>query len=144
MASIIGVTIIGVLVELLLTDSPMSKFVRSIYSFFILFVIVQPIPGLLKNASTNVGGAVTLNTEFLQTINEKSSQAYQRNTENVLSSAGFTDATVIIIYDKQSSSFKIEQVHVNVPQVNNKDKELIIQLVAVVCNISKELVEVYA
>jgi len=145
------VTVIGVLVELLLTDSPMSKFVRSIYAFFILFVIVQPIPGLLRNAQEHVSGGVLLDNELLQTINSNSAAAFQRNTENALTTAGYRNCIVTIQYDKSAPSFKIDRVYVNMsgsiisPSLRDSDMPAaaVIQIVAAVCNVKPEVVEVY-
>ena len=141
--SIVGVTVIGVLIELLLTDSPMSKFVRSIYAFFILFVIVQPIPTLLRNTSTNVSGGVLLDYELLQTINTNSAAAFQRNVENALNTAGFTNCVITIQYDKTAPSFKIDKVYINAYDSAKKDTAGIIQIVAAVCNIGPDAVEVF-
>ena len=141
--SIVGVTVIGVLVELLLTDSPMSKFVRSIYAFFILFVIVQPIPGLLRNSQVTVSGGVLLDNELLQTINANSAAAFQRNIENALNTAGFAGCIVTIQYDKTAPGFKIDRVYVNAWNSAKKDAAAIIQIVTAVCNVKPEAVEVY-
>ena len=140
---IVGITVTGVVIELLLTDSPMSKFVRSIYAFFILFVIVQPIPAFLTNASVNVGVGFAPDTALIQTINLNSAVALQRNTEDVLARAGYPDAIVTIEYDKKATSFKIEKVYVNAWNITNKNADEIIQIVAAVCNIEKEIVEVF-
>ena len=47
--SIIGIIIIGNLIELILPDSNISKYVKSIYSFIVVFVIINPIIGLFNN-----------------------------------------------------------------------------------------------
>ena len=85
--SIVGVTVIGVLVELLLTDSPMSRFVRSIYAFFILFVIVQPLPNLLNNASFEFENNIEMNTGLYNNIVE-------RRVREALQSAGYNNVLV--------------------------------------------------
>ena len=141
--SILGVTAVGVLVELLLTDSPMSKFVRSIYAFFILFVIVQPLPGFLKNASNAVSGEIVLDNELLLTINSQSAAAFQRNTENALSIAGFENIIITIDYDKNAQSFKIKRVYVNAFGTDIKHRADIIRIVTAVCNVSEEEVEYF-
>lgn len=113
--SITGVVLIGALVELLLTDSPMSKFVRSIYAFFILYVIVQPLPQFLRSASEMVEGDISLplNTELIETINSQTVTSMERRLQNELESAGWTNILVVIETDKTASSFKIGRVFVN-------------------------------
>ena len=132
--SIVGITVVGVLIELLLTDSPMSKFVRSIYAFFILFVIVQPIPGFLKNGAAAVSGEVFLNTPLLETINAQTRAALQARTTEVLDTAGY-NCIVTIFGDK---------VYINASDSTKKDAAAIISIVTAVCNVRPEAVEVYA
>jgi hypothetical protein len=141
--SVVGVTVIGVLVELLLTDSPMSKFVRSIYAFIILFVIVRPIPGFLKSAQSGVGAGIVLDSALLQTINENSCRAFQRNIENALEIGGFADCIVTLDYDKSADYFKISKVYINAWDSTNKNEESIVKIVTAVCGVSETAVEVF-
>jgi len=141
--SIVGITVLGVLIELLLTDSPMSKFVRSIYGFFILFVIVQPIPGFIRDASTAVGGGVTIDNDLLQTINNNSALAFARNAENALSTAGMPGLLVTIEHDRNSPSFKINRIFVNAWGSTNIDTDLVIRIVATVCNVPQDVIQVF-
>lgn len=132
--SIVGVTVIGVLIELLLTDSPMSKFVRSIYAFFILFVIVQPIPAFFKNASTSVSGGITLNTELMSEINRQTAAATQARIERALADAGFNNCIVTMHGDK---------IYINAWNSTKKDAAAIINIVVAVANVRPNSVEVY-
>ena len=112
--SIAGVVVIGVLVELLLTDSPMSKFIRSIYAFFILLVIVSPLPGFFRGGM-EVGGAGRFEYDWalIGHINSQSSQASQHRVQTALDSAGFTGVIVTVTPDKNSPRFVIDRVHIN-------------------------------
>jgi hypothetical protein len=94
---IIGVVIVGVLVELVSGDTRMGKFVRSIYSFIILFVIVQPIPKLL-NEKVNFfeNSAVAVNGELLEQINSGVTVAKQKQVENLLTDLGYGGCIVYI------------------------------------------------
>ena len=150
--SITGVVLIGVLVELLLTDSPMSKFVRSIYAFFILFVIVQPLPGFLRSASEMVGGDVGLpvNTELLAKINAQSTTAMERRVVSELERAGWTNVLVVIETDNTAQSFRVERVFVNAigavitkPNNNIDMRREIIDIVRTVAGVNESRI-VYA
>ena len=111
--SIAGIVIIGALVDVLLTDSPMSKFIRGIFGFFVLLVIIAPLPGLIDDGVRAVGGDIELNSELMQTINKQTAAAFQRNTENALSTAGFRNVIVTIEHDQNAMSFVIIRVFVN-------------------------------
>jgi hypothetical protein len=87
--SIVGITVVGVLIELLLTDSPMSKFVRSIYAFFILLVIVAPIPSILRN-----GVELSLDQGLVTSINAQTIDARLQSATRALEMAGFNDVVL--------------------------------------------------
>ena len=136
--SIAGVTVIGVLVELLLTDSPMSKFVRSIYAFFILFVIVQPLPAFFNNAAASVGAPVNLNNELMTEINRQTATARQQAAQTALANSGFPNCIVTVFGDK---------VYVNAAahaaDSTNSDRARIISIVAAVMGVRPDAVEVF-
>ena len=132
--SIVGVTVIGVLIELLLTDSPMSKFVRSIYAFFILFIIVQPLPGFFRSASNSVNGGVLLDQGLIENINSQTRAAFERSAEIALAAAGFADCIV---------TFVGEKIYVNAFASTKKDKNEIISIVTAICNVKPDAVEVF-
>jgi len=115
--SIVGIVVIGVVVELLLTDSPMSRFVRSIWAFFLLFVIVQPIPGFIRDI--DVGNVdMDWDWELIGNINTQSATGLARNTEVALANAGFQNVLITIQPDMQSPSFRAQSVHVNASAIN--------------------------
>ena len=132
--SIAGIVIIGALVEIVLTDSPMSKFIRGIFGFFVLLVIVQPLPGMLKGAQ-QVGGNIQLNTELMQTINNQTVVAYQKNCETALATAGFKDVIVTIVHDKNAAGFKINEIYVTGNGISIKDE--VVKIVCAVCNVDE-------
>jgi hypothetical protein len=95
---IIGIVVVGVLVELASGDTKMGKFVRSVYSFIILFVIVQPIPKLLneKIGFFENDGMVTVNAELLEEIQNGSHEAQATRVKNLLADLGYGDCLVYV------------------------------------------------
>ena len=142
--SVAGIVIIGSLVEVLLTDSPMSKFIRGIFGFFVLLVIVQPLPKLLNDGASAVNGSITMDTELLATINAQTASAIQVNTRNVLEVAGFENVIITIDYDKTNSSFQVARVFVNAFGVVLRHQDTgidiekeVTKIVCAVCNIDE-------
>ena len=123
--SIVGVAVIGVVVELVLTDSPMAKFIRSIYSFFILFVIIAPLPALLKSTVTVIEQPSVINTDFVNNLTA-------RRVTQMLSAAGY-NCTVSVHGDK---------IAVNAKNSTKKNTAEIISIVTAVAQIPPEKVEV--
>ena len=93
--SIVGIVVIGVIVELLLTESNMSRFVRSIWGFFLLFVIVQPIPGFLRNMDV---GEIDMDWDWglIGQINNQSAEGLARVAQIALTNAGFENVIITV------------------------------------------------
>lgn len=93
LASIVGVVIIGVVIELLIQGRRMGNFVRSIYGFIVLFVIVSPLPNLLKADWWSVENENLVNTELVENL-----KAGNRQTQvnQILRTMGYQDALVTV------------------------------------------------
>lgn len=93
LASIVGVVIIGVVIELLMQGRRMGNFVRSIYGFIVLFVIVSPLPDLLKADWWSVKNENLVNTELVENL-----KAGNRQTQvnQILRTMGYQDALVTV------------------------------------------------
>jgi len=138
-----GIIVVGVIIELLLTDSAISKFVRSIYAFFILLVIVSPLPNLFRNGA-EVGGWIDYDREILTQINAMSLAAAQQRIERELQNAGFDGVLVMLTQCRDSPTFRIDQVFVNAwnvrpppsrPNINVRTE--IIRIVTLVLNVDE-------
>ncbi|MCL2587763.1 MAG: stage III sporulation protein AF [Firmicutes bacterium] len=138
--SIAGVVVVGVLVDLLLTDSHVSKFVRAIYGFFILFVIVSPLPGLI-GGGLEVGGFEP-DQGIVGSINAQSLQAAQVRVDRALANAEFGYVLVMIIPDSGSTSFRIDRVFVTGGGLENQDA--IIRIVRTTLNIDERRIVYHA
>lgn len=135
-----GIVIIGALVEVLLTESSIHKFVRSIYAFFVLFVIAQPLPALFRDASNAIqtGGAIELDSELIERINSQTAAALVRNTQAALETAGFDGVIVTIFNDAVyvnalGASFRNQAANIDM-------KKGIIQIVSTITGASGEVI----
>jgi len=133
--SIVGVTVIGVLIELLLTDSPISKFIRTIYGFFVLLVIVYPLPGFFRTAQDNlINGEIPVNAGLMREIQNQTNQATATAVEGALSRNGFND-TIVVIFDGR--------IFINAYNSTNRDVDQIISIVTTMTNFNASQVEVF-
>lgn len=110
--SITGIIVVGVLVELLLTDSVMSKFIRSIYAFFVLFVIVQPLPGFFGR-QFDWNNQLEYDWALIGTINANSVIAAQTRVETALRHANISNVIVTVTNVRDVPQFRIENVYIN-------------------------------
>ena len=94
LSSILGVVVVGVVVELLTQNRRMGQFIRSIYSFIVLLVIIAPLPNLLKKDWWSDYQNGLVNTELLEQINQNSKQAQVVQTLRVM---GYQQALVTVV-----------------------------------------------
>ena len=94
LAPILGVVVVGVIIELISKDSRLGKFVRSIYAFFVLFVIVQPLPSLLGKLSTwRPANDVNVNAGLVADLNQAGRQS---RVAQQLQQMGYPSAVVCV------------------------------------------------
>ena len=94
LAPILGVVVVGVIIELISKESRLGKFVRSIYAFFVLFVIVQPLPTLLNKLSTwRPATEVNVNAGLVDNLNQAGQQS---RVEQQLRQLGYPSAVVCV------------------------------------------------
>ena len=91
LASILGVVIVGIVVELLTQNRRMGNFIRSIYGFLVLLVIVTPLPRLLKSDWWSTPQTNLINTEMLEQFNQTNRQT---QIAQYLKNAGYAQAIV--------------------------------------------------
>ncbi len=94
LGSILGVVIVGVMVELLTQNRRMGNFIRSIYGFVVLLVIVSPLPKLLKVDWWSTQADELINTEMLHDLQQNSKQAQVIQTLHL---KGYDQAIVTVV-----------------------------------------------
>lgn len=94
LASIVGIVVVGVIIELLIQGRRMENFIRSIYAFIVLFVIVSPLPKLLKAEWWATQPETMINTDFVDHVTQQSRQ-FQVN--QILQSMGYKNAIITMV-----------------------------------------------
>ena len=96
LASIVGVVVVGVVVELVTQGRRMENFVRSIYSFVVLFVIVSPLPKLLQTDWDSMQMENLVDTELVENLSQSSKQV---QVSQILRNMGYENALVTLVDD---------------------------------------------
>lgn len=94
LASIVGVVVIGVVVDLMIQGRRMESFVRSIYSFIVLFVIVSPLPNLLTKDWGELKMDNLVNAELVTNLQENQKQ---QRVSAILRTLGYESALVTLV-----------------------------------------------
>ncbi len=96
LASVVGVVIIGVVVELLTHGRRMANFVRSIYGFIVLYVIVSPLPNLLKAEWWQTEVEQMIDVGVVADLQQSSKQL---RIQQILQTQGYQHAMITMVDD---------------------------------------------
>ena len=125
--SIAGVVCLSVLVQLILPEGQMSRYIKIIFSFITLFVIISPIPKLV-NSNIDIDGVfkgeLSVQENYLEQLNLD--KVIKEDIEKDFADQGFENAIVSINADIFASKFEIKSVSVDIGQIvlSGKDKHI--------------------
>lgn len=117
--SIIGIVFLGVLVDVIMPDGEMNKYVKGVFSLIALFVILSPVQKLFNN-NYNLeeifydSSSIKVDSDFL----EATTKQMKRQCENVLiaklKDAGFEEVDVEILAEMSNYEFQIKKVIIDI------------------------------
>ena len=125
--SIVGISFLGVLVEIILPNGTMNKFVKGIFGLFVIFSVVVPLSNL-PNISSKLDSlvknseSVRIDEDFLQATSKQVIIQKQNILEAKLTDAGFLNVDVEISYNLYNYEISIKSVTLNLKKlvINNK------------------------
>lgn len=117
--SIVGIVILGVLVDLILPEGQMQKYIKSIFSIIVVLTMVSP---LLQIDIDKIDfdrfiyneTSVELNDNYLKNYNEDYKIALENLLIENLKEKGFSGVIVAISYNLSNTNFEIEKVELNI------------------------------
>ena len=114
--SIVGVILISVIVEIVLPHGSVGKFIKSILSIFIIFVMISPVV-TFKN--TNFfekifnQSAIEIDVEYIKKVNKQKVAEYEKNILESFDKSGYHN--VIVKIDAEiDKDIKINKVYVDI------------------------------
>jgi len=118
LTGILAVVILGTVVDLLLSESKMGKYVRSVFAAVTVLVIVLPIPGFIQNGCNFendfiIENSFTLDESYLSYANRVKLDHLAKGVEEQLRQDGIKNAYVAIEGQITVSDIKIQLVRVN-------------------------------
>lgn len=152
--SIAGVICLSVLVELVLPNGQMNKYIKGIFSFIIILVIVSPIPKLLhKNfdfSSMFGTSEIKVQEDYLYQLNLDKVTAMQSAINKQIKEQGYLNVDTRIDSDIFASTIEIKAVYVDISRLvisenlSHKDitevKKDMLTIVTTIVNINNERV----
>ena len=114
--SIAGVVSLSVIVELIMPEGNLNKYIRGVFSFIIMLVIIAPLPSLVgKNfdfSNISLEGQYQLQEDYIYQMNVYKTQALQNDISNQIKQSGYENVVVSVSSENYSSQFKIKAIYV--------------------------------
>ncbi len=119
--AIVGVSVLGVLVDLVMPNGQTKKYIKGIFAFIVVLVIISPLPNLLnKNFSIDdifEEDAIVIQEDFVYQVNRDRLETLENMIVADLKEQGVGNITVNISANVFTNKMKIEAVFVDLSQV---------------------------
>ncbi len=116
--SIAGVICLSVIVELVLPDGQMNRYIKGTFSFIIILVIIMPVPKLLGqqlNTSDILNyEEITIDDDYIYQLNLDKINSLQANIEEDILKRGYENVRVYISCDIFGNSLSFESITVDI------------------------------
>ena len=116
--SIAGVICLSVIVELMLPDGQMNRYIKGIFSFIIILVIILPIPNLLGKELnfSNIFDYdnISVDDDYIYQLNLDKINIVRDEIENNIKEHGYENVKVYINCDIFGSSLNFKSITVDI------------------------------
>jgi len=142
--SIVGIALLGVITDLMLPEGQMQKYVKAVFAFLVVFVIISPFPKLL-NSNLSIEAffgkehALQIQTQFIGVVNMQKKLALEKTIVQGLELHGITNCTAKVNIDYLTNDFKVANILVDVGQVVLTKQLSHIDMIALVRTVTKQL-----
>lgn len=115
--ALLGVILLGVLVDVILPSGSTSKYISGIFSIFVMFVMISPVLTWIKNdykiSDYFTSTDIELNEQLLHNINNSKFDAIEIEIEQELHNNGYTNVDIQVSFELVADNVKITQVLVD-------------------------------
>ena len=120
--AIVGIVVLSILVDLILPSTNTSKFIKNIFGYIIIIVILSPVFSFFsqKNFSINdifSGKNVEIQQDFVASVNRQFLSGVEKSIEQSCSDEGIKFVEVGIESDIFENNLKIRKINVNLKGV---------------------------
>ena len=119
--AVVGISVLGVLVDLVMPDGQTKKYIKGVFAFIVVLVIISPLPSLLnKEFSINdifEENAIVIQEDFVYQVNRDRLETLENMIEADLKEQGITNVSIKISANIFTNKMKIEAVFVDLSQV---------------------------
>ncbi len=126
--SIAGAALLGVMVDLIVPDGRMHKYIRSIFGVITVLIIIAPLPGMIKNSSFDID--IDLNTansaadnNYIYTVYKNKVAVMEKGLVNYLSDNGYQKTAVTVSVDTYTEKMRITAVYISLKNAVISDEK---------------------
>ena len=142
--SIVGIVLLGVIVDLIFVDGQVKKYVRSIYVLFIIFTLVAPLPKFfdnLKNGDFSLPTSeIKVEQSYIDIVLEQRNQAMQKIIKKAFEEKGYQDIEVQVsgVYEQ---FYEVDKITISTRNMQEKlQRKTIVEVVKSVIKIDEEAI----
>ena len=114
--NIIGVVFIGILFDILLPINKINKFMKCIFSIFVLYSIITPVLNLVSNNNISdifESTSTEIDINFINQLNASKNDTYEKLIQNAIENEGILNVDVEILNNLENDTYEISIVEIN-------------------------------
>lgn len=116
--TLLAVAVMAVLIELVLPDGQINKYVKSIFSIVFIFALLSPIPKLLNlnfsfTSLVENSKATSVNYDVIKNINMQKAEDLTNAINTLLTDNGFFGADVLVVTKSETEIFKVDKIYID-------------------------------
>ena len=116
--SILGIVVVGTVIDLVMPSGRMHKYIRSIFATVTILIIILPLPNLIKNGFQLDGDFIIdnnfqLDQNFVDFANRQKIRSLELGVEKALEQEGIKGADVSIQAEVNGNEINITGVPIN-------------------------------
>lgn len=120
--SVLGVSVLGVLVDIILPEGTMQKYIKSVFSILVVFTLIVPLLNInIENINFDNliynDTSIKLNQNYINSFNSQYKQMLEKNCEQILALSGFSGVCVEIDINLKDNKFEVEKVKLNLKKL---------------------------
>lgn len=120
--SIAGIICLSVIVELILPDGQMNKYIKSVMSFLVTFIILLPLPKLLNSDRDysnifNYEENIQVDENYLYQLNLDKANSLKEDIEKDIIKLGYENISVYISCDIFESQMNFTSITVDISNI---------------------------
>ncbi|MDD2227436.1 MAG: stage III sporulation protein AF [Clostridia bacterium] len=120
--SITGIIVLSVVVDLVLPNGSTSKFIKNIFAFVIVIVIISPVIMFFSNKNLELDdffkeNSVVVQQDFIANINRKKLNKVEYDVKKTLKANGISGVGVGVMADVFAKELEVTQVSIDLSQI---------------------------